>query len=344
MSWFKDFLKNFGAPEENFGSNFTPRAQEALGLARKESDRLHHNYLGTEHVLLGLIALGQGVAVNVLSGLGLNLENVRTEVEKLAGTGPDENSGAAAPYTPRVKEVLDFARKEAKALHHTYIGTEHLLLGLLREDNGLAAQVLRNFNVDLEQVRVSILKELDPNFTPGDVSLPSVKPNNPFVPVRQWLGRHEGEDFTPRAIETLALARDEAKRLRRHSVGTEHVLLGLIRMEKGVAANVLKNVGLTLEKTRSEVEKLAGIAPDEEVLADIPYTPRTRHVLAMAKGEAITLCHTYIGTESLLLALLRENDGLAAQVFKNFKVDMEQLRKTIYDELKPPGDNAQKNK
>src|SRR5580658_8973576 len=111
MSWFKEFLGKLG--EESFGSNFTPRAQQVMLLARKEADHLHHNYLGTEHVLLGLISLGQGVAVNVLSGLGLNLENIRTEVEKLTGTGPVENSAAKAPFTPRAKKVLAYAREEA---------------------------------------------------------------------------------------------------------------------------------------------------------------------------------------------------------------------------------------
>jgi len=326
-------------------SNFTPRAQQVLALARKEADRFNHNYLGTEHLLLGLIKLGQGVAVNVLQGMGIDLETVRMEVEKQTGTGPDQKMIGNIPYTPRVKKVLDLARREAKNLNHTYIGTEHLLLGLLREGDGIAAQVLRNLDVDIEEARQRVLKELDPNFIPifpKDPPPPSVKPNSPFVPVGQQSGGSYGEDYTPRANEILALAREEAKRLRRHAVGTEHVLLGLIGMGKGVAPIILNQLGLTLEKTRSEVERLAGVAPDEEVLGDIPYTPRAKHVLEMAKEEARALCHTYIGTESLLLALLRENDGIAAQVFKNFNVDMERLRKEIYDELRPPGDDAQK--
>ena len=146
-------------------NNFTPRAQQVLALARKEADRFHHNFVGTEHLLLGLISLGQGVAVNVLQKLGLDLENVRREVEEQVGVGPDQKSfGKIPPYTPRVKKVLALAQKEAKALNHTYVGTEHILLGLLREGDGVAARVLKNLKVDIELTQQEILKELDPNF------------------------------------------------------------------------------------------------------------------------------------------------------------------------------------
>lgn len=146
-------------------NNFTPRAQQVLALARKEADRFNHNFVGTEHLLLGLIKLGQGVAVNVLEKMGLDLETVRMEVEKQVGTGPDQKMIGNIPYTPRVKKVLALASKEAKALNHTYVGTEHILLGLLREGDGVAARVLKNLEVDIEQTRQEILKELDPNFT-----------------------------------------------------------------------------------------------------------------------------------------------------------------------------------
>src|SRR5574342_390829 len=130
-------------------SNFTPRAQQVLALARKEADRFNHNFVGTEHLLLGLIKLGQGVAVNVLQKLGLDLETVRMEVEKQVGTGPDQKVIGNIPYTPRVKKVLALAAKEAKALNHTYVGTEHILLGLLREGDGVAARVLKNLDVEI---------------------------------------------------------------------------------------------------------------------------------------------------------------------------------------------------
>ncbi|AWT60069.1 MAG: Negative regulator of genetic competence ClpC/MecB [Candidatus Moanabacter tarae] len=145
-------------------NNFTPRAQQVLALARKEADRFHHNYVGTEHLLLGLINLGQGVAVNVLQKMGLDLETVRTAVEKQVGTGPESKPTGNIPYTPRVKKVLALSGKEARALNHSYVGTEHILLGLLREGEGVAARVLQSLDVDIERCRNEVLSELDPNF------------------------------------------------------------------------------------------------------------------------------------------------------------------------------------
>lgn len=149
-------------------NNFTPRAQQVLALARKEADRFNHNFVGTEHLLLGLIKLGQGVAVNVLAKMGLDLDTVRMEVEKQVGSGQETKMVGNIPYTPRVKKVLALAGKEAKALGHSYVGTEHILLGLLREGDGVAAQVLRNLDVDIERARNEILRELNPNFNPED--------------------------------------------------------------------------------------------------------------------------------------------------------------------------------
>jgi ATP-dependent Clp protease ATP-binding subunit ClpC len=149
-------------------NNFTPRAQQVLALARKEADRFHHNYVGTEHLLLGLIKLGQGVAVSVLQKMGLDLDTVRGEVEKQVGIGQETKTPASSiPYTPRVKKVLALAGKEAKALNHSYVGTEHILLGLLREGEGVAARVLKTLEVDIERTRNEILRELDPQFSSG---------------------------------------------------------------------------------------------------------------------------------------------------------------------------------
>ena len=148
MNWFKSFWKALTeAPVSGAGdfvecaNNFTPRAQQVLRLARNEANRFNHNFVGTEHVLLGIILLGQGMVVAVLSKMGLDLDTVRKEVEKQVGSGPEvKMTGAIPPYTPRVKKVLALATKEAEQLHHTFVGTEHILLGLLREGDGVAAR------------------------------------------------------------------------------------------------------------------------------------------------------------------------------------------------------------
>lgn len=140
---------------------FTNRAKQVIKLAKKEAQRLNHNYLGTEHVLLGLLKLGQGVAVNVLRNLNIDFETVRTEVEKLVGYGPEIQVFGDPALTGKVKKVFEYANEEAANLNHNYVGTEHLLLGLLRQTDGVAAQVLENLNVNLKEVRKEVLKELE---------------------------------------------------------------------------------------------------------------------------------------------------------------------------------------
>lgn len=140
---------------------FTNRAKQVIKLAKKEAQRLNHNYLGTEHLLLGLLKLGQGVAVNVLRNLGLDFDTVRQEVERLVGYGPEIQVYGDPALTGRVKKVLEYANEEATALGHNYVGTEHLLLGLLKQTDGVAAQVLENLNIDLTEVRKEVLKELE---------------------------------------------------------------------------------------------------------------------------------------------------------------------------------------
>lgn len=140
---------------------FTNRAKQVIKLAKKEAQRLNHNYLGTEHVLLGLLKLGQGVAVNVLRSLNIDFETVRSEVEKLVGYGPEIQVYGDPALTGKVKKVFEYANEEAANLNHNYVGTEHLLLGLLRQTDGVAAQVLENLNVNLKEVRKEVLKELE---------------------------------------------------------------------------------------------------------------------------------------------------------------------------------------
>jgi ATP-dependent Clp protease ATP-binding subunit ClpC len=140
---------------------FTNRAKQVIKLAKKEAQRLNHNYLGTEHVLLGLLKLGQGIAVNVLRNLNLDYETVRQEVERLVGFGPEIQVYGDPALTAKVKKVFEFANEEAASLNHNYVGTEHLLLALLRQTDGVAAQVLENLNVNLKDVRKEVLKELE---------------------------------------------------------------------------------------------------------------------------------------------------------------------------------------
>jgi ATP-dependent Clp protease ATP-binding subunit ClpC len=149
-------------------NRFTDRVQRVIIIAQEEAKRLNHDYVGTEHILLGLIALGEGVAAKVLSNLGVDLRRVRTEVEKLVGTGDNIMLLGEIPFTPRAKKVLELAVEEAQSMGHTYVGTEHLLLGLLREEEGIAARVLENLGVKINDVREEVLNIIGDNIDNGE--------------------------------------------------------------------------------------------------------------------------------------------------------------------------------
>ncbi len=140
---------------------FTNRAKQVIKLAKKEAQRMNHNYLGTEHILLGLLKLGQGIAVNVLRSMAVDYDIVRQEAERLVGFGPEIQLYGDPALTGKVKKVIEFANEEAQNLNHNYVGTEHLLLGLLRQGDGVAAQVLENLNINLKEIQREILKELE---------------------------------------------------------------------------------------------------------------------------------------------------------------------------------------
>jgi ATP-dependent Clp protease ATP-binding subunit ClpC len=141
------------------GYNFTERVRKVLALAREESARLYHEYVGTEHILLGLTREGDGVAAVALQKLHMDLDEIRQEIEKVVKQGKAvRTTGPDLPYTTRAKKVLELAMSEARELNHSYVGTEHLLLGLLREEKGIAAQVLTKLGADVESVRAETLR------------------------------------------------------------------------------------------------------------------------------------------------------------------------------------------
>ena len=147
---------------------FTDRARKVMQLANQEAQRFNHEYIGTEHILLGLVKEGSGVAANVLKNLDIDLRKIRLEVEKIVQSGPDMVTMGKLPQTPRAKKVIEYSVEEARNLNHNYVGTEHLLLGLLREQEGVAAQVLMNLGLKLEDVREEVLNLLGHNMESGE--------------------------------------------------------------------------------------------------------------------------------------------------------------------------------
>ena len=183
MNWFKELRKALSPPpplpreEREFAercNSLTPRACQALRFARDEAVRLGHDSVGTEHILLGLIRLGRGVAANVLEKMNCDLEAVRSYIEKQVGQGAEKPAAENITLNPHAKKIIEVASQEARALDHRYIGTEHLLLALLREGDSVAGNVLKGLGLNLETTRDQILKELEPYFkdesdTPNDL-------------------------------------------------------------------------------------------------------------------------------------------------------------------------------
>ncbi|MBQ4594580.1 MAG: ATP-dependent Clp protease ATP-binding subunit [Akkermansia sp.] len=161
-------------------NNFTPRAQQVLNLARREADRFHHNYIGAEHVLLGMLKLGHGVAVSVIENAGVNIPELIKMIESAMIPGTTTGNEGSLPYTPRVKRLLSTAGTEAKELRHTYVGTEHILLAVLRDDGGLAKDALTSVGLSYKSAKESIIRELGPNFnTEPTAEAPNNRPGRP---------------------------------------------------------------------------------------------------------------------------------------------------------------------
>ena len=164
------------------GYNFTDRVRKVLQMAREEAARLHHEYVGTEHILLGLIREGEGVAAAVLTNLNVDLDEIQQKIEETVKKGKAAAAaGPDLPYTSRAKKVLELAMAEARDLNHSYVGTEHLLLGLLREEKGIAAQVLTDAGVNLEQAKAETLRLLGSRNARGP-GRPGRPPGSPPAP------------------------------------------------------------------------------------------------------------------------------------------------------------------
>jgi ATP-dependent Clp protease ATP-binding subunit ClpC len=163
---FERFKRRPGGAE--MFERFTDRARRVIVLAQEEARQLSHNYVGTEHILLGLIREGDGVAAKALAAMRISLDTARREVEAIIGRGTEQPSGHI-PFTPRTQTVLQFSSREAQRLGHSYVGTEHILLGLIREGHGVAVQVLvrRGIDIDLDRVRQQVIQGL--HGLPGDV-------------------------------------------------------------------------------------------------------------------------------------------------------------------------------
>ncbi|MCH8165144.1 MAG: ATP-dependent Clp protease ATP-binding subunit [Planctomycetes bacterium] len=202
----------------------TDRARKVMALANQEAQRFNHEYIGTEHILLGLVKEGSGVGANVLKNLDIDLRKVRLEVEKLVKSGPDMVTMGKLPQTPRAKKVIEYAIEEARNLNHNYVGTEHLLLGLLREHDGVAAQVLMNLSLKLDEVREEVLNLLGAGVESDEAAEALDPSGEPGTAARRGKGKSKtpaldsfGRDLTELArkdeLDPVIGRKDEIERL-----------------------------------------------------------------------------------------------------------------------------------
>jgi ATP-dependent Clp protease ATP-binding subunit ClpC len=233
---------------------FTDRARRVVVLAQEEARMLNHNYIGTEHILLGLIHEGEGVAAKALESLGISLEAVRSQVEEIIGQGQAAPTGHI-PFTPRAKKVLELSLREALQLGHNYIGTEHILLGLIREGEGVAAQVLQKLGADLNRVRQQVQTVLGqfPTILHGNEPEPSFPPDTMML-----------VSISPAAYKALTEAQSRGWRRKPGKLEPVDLLFGLVIEPDDEVRQALEGVDLAALADRLSLpEPPEGSSPEE---------------------------------------------------------------------------------
>ena len=305
---------------------FTEKAIKTIVLAQEEARRIGHNFVGSEMILLGVIRLNTKVS-DVLSEFGLTLDFVRAAVEKIHGRGADEFE-VEMPFTDSAKQVLQFAYDEAIARRHTYsLGAEHLVLGILKlDEKEPARQIFVDRSVDcsaLADAVASLIKDIPPH-----QEIPAFPPR-PGAENSYYPSSDDSHKSDEKGIKVVHLAQEESRRLGHNFVGTEAILLGLIR-SGGRLAGILEDLGLDIHSARTEAQKITGRGSGF-VEVEIPFTPRAKRVLELSWDEARQLGHNFIGREHLMLGLLREGEGVANRILELKNVNTTKLRKAVID-------------
>jgi ATP-dependent Clp protease ATP-binding subunit ClpA len=291
---------------------FTDRARRVVVLAQEDARMLGHNHIGTEHLLLGLLHESDGVAARALAALDVDLEAARDKVEEMVVGGGQSAPADHIPFTPRAKKVLELSLREALQLGHSYIGTEHILLGLIREGEGVGAQVLVRQGVELHRVRDVVMDLLGSAEPPGDPPRRWFRRDRPTPAVsvsrsEEWLEPSPSpfEHLDDGAWDALVAARRCARQRAASEIAAQDLLAGVAAVP-GPGADALRAAGLvtaTLDAAAQENDVDAGDPP-----AALPYSDNCRGVLHQAVDEALRREHAAVGTAHLLYALLLWSD------------------------------------
>ncbi len=286
-----------------------------MALANQEAQRYNHDCVGTEHILLGMIKLGDGIGSQVLQNMGLDQKQIRQEVEHLVKSGPDLLKMGKRPLMPRARKVIECATKEADALNHTYVGTEHLLLGLMCVEDGTGAQVLMNLGMQRDKIRQEILQLLregqreqqEPECTEG----------------RKEAFNWAIEKLTGRARQVMMQAMQVVENLGHENIDTEHMLLGLIH-SRGRGATVLNTMDFDLIEMERRLSRCITPGIPSKLKPEFTLTETAQNVIVLARSEARRLrgVGAAIGSEHLLLGLLKEMNGMASWIMTDMGVKL----------------------
>ncbi|MDP9275139.1 MAG: hypothetical protein M3O99_06060 [Chloroflexota bacterium] len=301
---------------------FNESAKRVLSLAQDEAIRQNHNYIGTEHLLAGLLRDGDTVAARALVSLGIELGKVRTAIDLIVGRGDQTTSPSEITLSPRTKKVIELSIDESRRMGQPHVGAEHFLLGLVREGEGIASGVIESLGVNLSTVRTRVLELLAQS---GNPSTTSAAP-----PTRQVHGSGPFNRFTDRAKRVLALAQDEAIRMGHDYIGPEHLLLGLARLADLTQADpsmkqIFDTLGLTLEQIRAELGKVIP-RTDREGQWTVTLSPETKEVLQIVHGSAE---EKPVEPEDLLLAIVQDEQSFGTQLLARLGVTPERVRAAI---------------
>ena len=291
------------------GFNFTDRVRRTLARAREEAVQLHHEYVGTQHLLLALARENEGISAAVFHNLSADREGMIAKVEDIVKRGDERRqTGPDLPYTSRAKKVLELAMSEARMMHHSYVGTEHLLLGLVAEHKGIAAQVMVDAGVTLEKARAETIALLGvagehPSDVDASVAVPHAT-TPAYVRSRGQYGVALVDDFTGRARDTLRAAYVEAATRDADAVELSHVLLALAVREDGMAAVLLDQVAGSRHRVAVALTERLPEPVHQSVGRSLQLADDTQRALDQALLEASKDGHRRAGTQHLLLAVL----------------------------------------
>lgn len=272
-----------------------------MKTAREKLKESNHEAYGTEQILIGILENKENWLTQLLEKQGVNTGNF---VEKLneINSRKDEYNENELQLTPKAYKAVSSAYELAREFGSTYIKPEHVLLGILKENNGLASLILAELNVDVDKLYSKIITPI--------------------------------EKERPEILTIINLAQEEARRMEQNIVGTEQILLGILGEGAGVAAKVLRNLGLTLKDLRIEVQKVIGFGHHYSEDKEMVFTPRAKRVLALAWNKAKKFNNAKVKSEHLLLAITREKDSMAMKVLENLGVDVIEIRQGILNEIK----------